>query len=281
MNTFVSDLEQLIGVPVTDIVPLGGGSINQVYRITNNSEYYCIKINLSAPEDFFQSEKLGLETLAASNSIRTPSVIDSGTQHLMLEWIDQDRQSRDQEVRLGRQLATLHNTTSNSFGFTSNNYCGATPQINTQCKNGFEFFALHRIQNQVSLAITKSLLDQNEVKLIDSLIQKIDAFIPAQPASLSHGDLWNGNVVFSGDGPVLIDPAVHYGWAEADLAMTRLFGGFNKYFYDSYHEVRPLEPGFEERAPLYNLYHLLNHLNLFGQGWHSAVMDTVQRFTFK
>jgi fructosamine-3-kinase len=172
----------------------------------------------------------------------------------------------------------MHQINGNYFGFDSDNYCGKTPQVNTPCADGFDFFLKYRLATQIELASDAGLMNKNDITIVESIAQKLNQFIPKQPASLLHGDLWNGNVIYSHSGPALIDPATYYGWAEADLAMTRLFGGFDDTFYHGYQEVRPLEPGFEERAPLYNLYHLLNHLNLFGSGWYDSVMAVARRY---
>ena len=279
MNSSSNEMKSLVGEKISDVVPLAGGSINQVYRLTINNEYYCLKRNDHAPADFFLSEQLGLEALSESCAVKVPNVVKQGPNFLLLQWIDSSSSSISFSEQLGRELAALHKIHRDSFGFDRDNYCGETPQSNTLCDSGYDFFARHRIQHQADLAVGKGLLSKSDLTLIESIGRRLDQFIPEQPASLLHGDLWNGNVIFSASGPVLIDPAVYYGWAEADLAMTRLFGGFDAAFYDSYREVNPVEPGFEERVPLYNLYHLLNHLNLFGSGWYPSVTQVVRRFS--
>lgn len=278
MNPSAKDLKSLIGENVIDVIPISGGSINQVFRVTIDHKYYCLKRNDRAAKDFFHSEQLGLQALSESYAVKTPDVAKRGQNFLLLHWVEPSSPSKFLFAQLGRELATLHKTHHTRFGFETDNYCGETPQINTLCDSGSCFFAKYRIQHQADLAIDNGLLSTKDRIRIESICDRLDQIIPEQPPSLLHGDLWNGNVLFSTSGPVLIDPAVYYGWAEADLAMTRLFGGFDATFYEGYRETRPIEPGFDERVPLYNLYHLLNHLNLFGSGWYPSVMQIVRRF---
>jgi len=275
------DLSELIDSPVSDAIPLGGGSINQVYRITIDDTLFCLKINHHAPPNFFLCEKQGLEALSNSGTVTTPEVVDCGTNYLLLEWLQPSNHSTAQFEQLGRQLAALHEVHAAEFGFADDNYCGETLQVNTPCHNGYTFFVQHRLLRQVKLAQNKGILGPKDVELIDSINCRLEHYIPNQPPSLLHGDLWNGNVIFTDQGPALIDPAAYFGWAEADLAMTKLFGGFSIEFYQSYLESRPMESGFEERVPIYNLYHLLNHLNLFGSAWYPSVMQVARRFAVK
>lgn len=281
MTARPADLTALIDLPVSGATPLGGGSINQVYRITIDDTPFCLKVNHLAPPNFFLCEKQGLEVLANSGTVKTPEVVDCGTKYLLLEWLQPSNPRVAQFEHLGRQLAALHEVRAAKFGFADDNYCGETHQVNTPCHNGYTFFAQHRLLHQVKLAQNKGLLGPKDVELIDSICHRLEHYIPAQPPSLLHGDLWNGNAIFTAEGPALIDPAAYFGWAEADLAMTKLFGGFSSEFYRSYLETRPLEPGFEERIPIYNLYHLLNHLNLFGSTWFPSVMQVARRFAAK
>ena len=281
MTSLPDDLAELIGLEVREAIPLGGGSINQVYRLKIDDSLFCLKVNHHAPAEFFLAEKNGLEILASSGTVRTPQVLDCGANYLLLEWLQPSKGSVSQSEQLGLQLAALHEIHGTEFGFTQDNYCGETLQINTPCESGYVFFAQHRLFHQLKLAQDKDLLNAREVEMIGSINDRLEVLVPAQPPSLLHGDLWNGNVLVTDQGPVLIDPAVYFGWAEADLAMTKLFGGFSNAFYQSYLEARPLESGFEDRVPLYNLYHLLNHLNLFGSGWHASVMQVARHFAIK
>ncbi len=211
--------------------------------------------------DAFAAEADGLEALRPH--IRVPRVLDRGVKDgkafILLEHLDLKR-SGDYAV-LGRMLAALHRQTGPSFGWQRDNYIGSTPQRNGWCDNWAEFWLTRRIRPQLELARRNGFSLEVAYDLKDHR---------SQP-SLLHGDLWSGNAGFTSDGPVVYDPAVYYGDREADLAMTELFGGFPREFYRAYHEAFPLDAGYEKRKHLYNLYHLLNHLNLFGAGYLGQV----------
>ena len=226
----------------------------------------------------FGYEAAGLEELSASGAVSVPRVHVAEKDLLVMSWVVASTPNRTMWESFGEALARMHLVTGERFGFHMDGYCGAGVQRNPWEDDGHVFFLRHRIEPQVRSARDSGLLDGEEARRIDSLMDMLERLIPVQPASLVHGDLWQGNVMFSDDGAVLIDPAAHYGWAEADLAMTRLFGGFDAGFYGSYFETNPVHEKFDERADLYNLYHLLNHLNIFGRGYHSQVMDVVNRF---
>jgi fructosamine-3-kinase len=195
----------------------------------------------------------------------------------LLEYIEAGARREDFWETLGEQLARLHLRTSPRFGFEHNNYIGSTPQINTWEEDGYKFFGEQRLLYQGELA-QKNLLIPNLQSLI-SLIKKLPYLIPPQPASLIHGDLWNGNIHNDEQGaPVLIDPAAHYGWAEAELAMMNLFGNTPEKFFKAYEGIRPLEKGYRERFDLYNLYHLLNHANLFGGSYLASVNAVLKKY---
>jgi fructosamine-3-kinase len=180
---------------------------------------------------------------------------------------------------LGKGLARLHLATAEQFGFDHDNYIGLTPQSNGWTRDGHEFFGRQRLGYQGDLAVRRNLLSSGERARLERLIDRLPELTPSQPASLIHGDLWGGNLIAGPGGePALIDPAAHYGWAEADLAMTALFGGFDPAVYAAYQDCRPLAPGWRERFEIYNLYHLLNHLNLFGGGYHAGVMAVLRRY---
>jgi fructosamine-3-kinase len=173
----------------------------------------------------------------------------------------------------------MHNNTEARFGFFHDNYIGSTPQPNTWTEDGYTFFGERRLIFQARMARRRGLLGETEVKGVERLVSRLVNLVPVQPASLIHGDLWTGNAMTDSSGaPAIIDPAAHYGWAEADLAMTTLFGAFPDEFFRAYQEVRPLEKGFRKRFDLYNLYHLLNHLNLFGTGYLGQVVSILRRY---
>jgi protein-ribulosamine 3-kinase len=198
--------------------------------------------------------------------VRVPKVfshgVEGGQAYLLLEYLD--LQGNGDFAALGRMLATLHRKTATRFGWQRDNYIGATPQANGWCDDWAEFWRERRLRPQFERAGLK-------LEFAEKLLENHRP----QP-SLLHGDLWNGNVGFTPEGPVIFDPAVYYGDREADLAMTELFGGFPREFYQAYRQAWPLPPGYEKRKHLYNLYHLLNHLNLFGGGYLGQVNATLR-----
>lgn len=255
---------------------VSGGSINSAYKYQSAQQPVFVKISAdSNAEKMFAAEVAGLRELAEVQAIRVPQVLLQGRCRegwfLALEWINLGASSRSSEAALGEQLAWQHRRTHDFHGWHIDNTIGSTPQINTRAKGWAEFYADRRLKFQLDLAVRNGagadLADQGY-----RLCEHVPAFFTTyQPAaSLLHGDLWSGNWRCDEEGmPVIFDPAVYYGDRETDIAMTRLFGGFGHAFYAAYQSTWPLDPGFEVRLPLYNLYHVLNHYNLFGGGYLS------------
>lgn len=220
----------------------------------------------------FEAEADGLEELRSAGEIRVPEVLECGVadgrSYIVLERLQLQAPSPETERRFGEQLARLHGHTQDQFGWYRENTIGLTPQINTRCDDWVEFFREHRLRYQLDLAAANGYADEvaapGEI-LMHRLPELFDNYEPA--ASLVHGDLWGGNWGSVGGEPVIFDPAVYYGDRESDIAMTRVFGGFGKAFYDAYESSRPMAPGHEQRILLYQLYHILNHLNLFGSSY--------------
>ncbi len=266
---------------VTHAHPVAGGCINDGHVLgTAGGPRLFLKLNASAPLDMFAREAEGLTALAVEGGPRVPRPLLVGTPYLLLEYLAPEPLEQAYWERLGVRLAHLHAVTQTRFGFPHDNYIGSTPQPNGWLNDGFEFFAERRLRFQGRLARERGLLSQVDVHRLERVAAKLRDLIPEQPASLIHGDLWGGNVIAGPGGQAcLIDPAAHYGWAEADLAMTTLFGRFPDSFYASYEAYRPLAPGFRSRADLYNLYHLLNHLNLFGAGYHQSVEPILAQYS--
>lgn len=238
-----------------------------------------LKMRKDAPPNFFACEARGLAAIAATKTIRVPEVVAGGKDFLLLEFIPLGAMDTSCWLACADALARLHSCSAPHFGFHEDNYCGATPQPNPSCEDGYEFFARARLGHQATLAAARGLLTAGEEAAVHRIGEHLAEWIPVQPPSLLHGDLWAGNICAAQNGtPVLVDPAAHWGWGEVDLAMMELFAAPNRFFLDCYREHRPQAPGWEERVPLYNLYHLLNHLNLFGQQWHSSVLSILQRF---
>jgi fructosamine-3-kinase len=259
---------------------VSGGCINQGTIIeTTSGPTLFLKTNPGAPADMFPREAEGLQALAVPEGPRLPQVFLVEAGFILLEDLQPARRMDGFWELFGRQLAALHAHTSDQYGFEHDNYIGSTPQPNPWTADGYEFFAEHRLRFQAGLAVKKRLLDQHELRQVEVLVGRLRDLIPEQPASLIHGDLWGGNALADQAGaPALIDPAAHFGWSEAELGMTRLFGGFPEAFYRAYQAVRPSPPGLADRLPIYNLYHLLNHLNLFGSGYYSQVKAILNRF---
>lgn len=227
----------------------------------------------------FAREAEGLQALHTEDGPRVPEAYLDGPDFLLLEDLAPAPRRADYWETFGRQLAALHNHTRAQYGFANDNYIGSTPQPNDWLADGFAFFAERRLLYQARLALKNGYFQEREMQAVERLAGRLRELIPAQPASLLHGDLWSGNAMTDGEGkPAIIDPATYYGWAEAELGMTTLFGGFPERFYQAYEEERPLEPGWRKRLDLYNLYHLLNHLNLFGEGYYGSVMGILGRY---
>jgi len=260
--------------------PLGGGCINNVTRLCLDSGHcFILKFQSDPPDDLFTAEATGLKALAAARSLRVPAVIHAETDCLLLEDLGQGAPARDFPERLGRGLAGLHANEQPEFGFTIDTYCGATPQDNTPDADGHDFFANRRLRPLGGLCRERGLLGCAESNRLETVCDRLADWIPRQPAVLIHGDLWSGNIHCDEKGqPALIDPAVYHGWAEAELAMTTLFGRLDPRFYHAYLERAPVEADWEERAPLYNLYHLLNHLYLFGRSYLAPVQRILERY---
>ena len=260
--------------------PVSGGCINNGIRVkTANGLGFFLKTNPNASEDMFACEAQGLKALQVAEGPRIPQTYLAGPDFLLLEDLAPAPKQKDYWRDFGRKLAALHNHTNQRFGFEQDNYIGSTPQPNPWTEDGFEFFAGHRLGYQAQVAARRGLLTSSEENQVAQLAQRLPELVPEQPASLIHGDLWGGNAITGPEGePALIDPAAHYGWAEAELGMTTLFGGFPGEFYQAYEETRPLEKGWQGRLEIYNLYHLLNHLNLFGRGYYGQVMGIVRKY---
>ena len=215
------------------------------------------------PSDRFAAEADGLEALRPH--IRVPKVLERGNGYIALEFLPLE--TTGDWSALGRMLAKLHRQTGQRFGWHRDNYIGRSPQQNGWCDDWLEFWRERRLRFQLEMA------KRNGYALEMPCLGSLENHKP-QP-SLLHGDLWRGNAGFTAQGPVIYDPAVYYGDRETDLAMTELFGGFPREFYRAYDEAFPLPGGYEQRKRLYNLYHLLNHLNIFGGGYLAQVKETL------
>ena len=260
--------------------PVAGGCINHGTLLTTTTgARFFLKTNASAPASMFEREAEGLAALAAApGGPRVPQMHIAGPDYLLLESLAPEAPAPDYWPTLGRKLAHLHLTASNHFGFARDNFIGLTPQPNPRDEDGHVFFAEHRLLHLGRLCLDGGRLGSRSLVRLEKLAARLPELIPQQPASLLHGDLWSGNVIPGPEGEAcLIDPAAHYGWAEADLAMLTLFGSPPAALFAAYEEARPLARGYRERFEVYNLYHLLNHLYLFGGGYAEAVEAVLKR----
>jgi fructosamine-3-kinase len=284
----------LLGAPLRSVHALGGGhGINRA-RATTADGTVLIKWSARwsplndwpAPLD---AEARGLRLLAEAGAIRVPAVLghraarDPHGELLVMEWIAGDaRADRDAAGRrLGERLAALHQSTAARYGLDHHNYCGATPQPNTPRDSWLVFWREERLNHQLRLAVSHGVLPRARRERLERLVSRLDQWIDdayVRP-SLLHGDLWGGNWLVDEHGePVVIDPAAYYGDREAELAMCDLFGGFPASFWRSYDKAWPPAPGRDERRPIYQLYHLLNHLNLFGEAYGAPIDAILRRY---
>ena len=259
----------------------GGGCINQAHTLLGqDGRRFFLKLNGADKADMFAAEAEGLAELAASGAIRVPRAIAHGISEasawLVLEYLALG--GRGSGADLGTRLAALHRTTQGTFGWHRDNTIGATHQPNDPCANWMDFYRVRRLKFQLDLArrngAGRRLLENGE-RLMSDLQAFFSDYVPVP--SLLHGDLWGGNFAYADGEPVLFDPAVYYGDREADLAMTALFGGFPGDFYAAYEEAWPLDPGYGVRKTLYNLYHIINHFNLFGGGYGAQAEEMSAR----
>jgi fructosamine-3-kinase len=285
-------LDELGRGPPVGLTRLGGGCIaDAAVAVFADGSKVFVKRSAALP-GMFEAEAEGLGTLAAARVIRVPRVLEVSAEALVLEMIESAPRGSAFAEDFGRKFAALHRQRGKACGFPRDNFIGATPQPNrpldarwedaaAEDGSGWpEFFLERRLRFQVRLAEQRGdrgelarLLDRAEARVVDLLGAAIEA------PSLLHGDLWGGNCIVDERGEAcLIDPAVYYGHREADLAMTRLFGGFDRAFYAAYEEAAPLPPGHQDRLPIYQLYHVLNHFNLFGGGYQEQGRRILRRY---
>ncbi len=292
-NSLTDALCSLFGreTKIEQTIRISGGDINEAYGLVlTGGKRIFMKSNTMENASLFVAEADGLSAIARTKTIGTPQILGLGTDEdrggysfLLLEFISGRDRVTDYWEDFARQLSDMHHastvglTASGNYGFNADNYIGMRRQINAGYDRWTEFFRDCRLEPQFRDA--ERYFDKEDWKRISRMLDHLDEILiePESP-SLLHGDLWGGNVITGNDGRAwLIDPAVYVGHAEADLAMTELFGGFPRNFYDAYQEVAPLQPDYEHRRDVYNLYHLLNHLNMFGRMYLSEVRSIVRR----
>ncbi|MGD8526339.1 MAG: fructosamine kinase family protein [Thioalkalispiraceae bacterium] len=262
---------------------VGGGCINSAYRISNGRQNYFVKLNSAEQLEMFIAEAEGLQEMASANAIKVPTAVcygsSGGQAYLVMEALDMGGSKPGVMALFGEQLAAMHRYTKDRYGWHRDNTIGSTPQPNDWHHDWLSFWRDRRLGFQLKLAAANGaghgLINKGE-----QLQDNIEVFFPGyQPeASLLHGDLWSGNYSITAQGePVIFDPAVYFGDREADIAMTELFGGFGQEFYAAYNQAWPLDEGYSVRKTFYNLYHILNHFNLFGGGYASQAEGMLDR----
>lgn len=262
---------------------IAAGNRNQGVKLETSEGAFFLKLNFDHELDTLKKEADGLLKLSQSTFLKIPISYGSGRvedyNYLLSEFIPSSRPHPEYWEDLGMGLAHLHLNHQDQFGLEYDNFISSLPQKNHALDNWLDFFIEHRLEPLLGKAYFDRLIPLEFLKKFQTLYPKLESLFPKEKPSLLHGDLWSGNVLCGADGrPCLIDPAIYYGHREMDLAFSRLFGGFDTKFYVAYESILPLEPGFETRIAVYNLYPLLVHLNLFGTAYLPGIEKTLNRF---
>lgn len=277
-------LSILIESSINGVQSVSGGDISSAFVLQTSSKKLFLKINYKTDAfDMFLSEEKALNTIAKTNTIAVPKILAcksyKNLAFILMEYIDAKSPNSKELELFGTQLAKMHQITSVEFGFDSNNYIGSLNQSNKKHVNWNDFYIEERLNPQLELARSKGLLRDSEIPETGLMKTTCLPYFNNIKSSLLHGDLWSGNYLISNSGkPYLIDPATYYGHSEVDIAMSKLFGGFGKAFYDSYYKVISKDNHTELRIELYQLYYLLVHLNLFGGSYFSSVKSILNKF---
>jgi fructosamine-3-kinase len=276
----VQAVESALGSTLVSWDAVSGGDINEAHEARlSDGRVIFIKSNRAAPPTMFEAEARGLAWLGEAKALRVPQVLAQGPDFLVLEHIQPGRRDSKHDEILGHGLADLHRSGAPSFGLDHDNFIGRLPQANQPLPTWAEFYRARRLEPQLRLAVDGGEASPAMRRGFDRLFERLDDLVgPPEPPARLHGDLWGGNAIVDERGlPCLIDPAVHGGHREIDLAMMRLFGGFGPRVFAAYHEAHPLAPEHESRAPLYQLYFLMVHVNLFGGGYVGQVESALRR----
>ena len=284
MEQIIRHISDQIQSEITAFRPVSGGDISSAYLLETQSQKFLLKVNSkSSAKSLFLAEQKGLQAIEDTKTIAVPRVHLvgelGGKAFLLMDFIESRRPNAKDYTHLGRDLAKLHLASSDQFGFSSDNFIGSLPQYNAWHADWAEFYWDERIAPQLELTRKNEALEEKYIPSKDRAIKIfVQLFGEVSPALL-HGDLWGGNYLIAADGtPYLIDPAVCYGHSMMDVAMSRLFGGFDAEFYDSYHQIIPQPEFYGEQIDIYQLYYLLVHLNLFGRSYRSSVVDILERY---
>ncbi|MDM1139083.1 MULTISPECIES: fructosamine kinase family protein [unclassified Empedobacter] len=280
MNEILVRLKQL-NLGIDSIVPMKGGDINDAFRLESFDKKYFLKVNSANNfPHLFKKEARALEAIKKTKTFSVPKVVNVGEagkdfQYLLLEWMETSTPTVVNWENLGKNLAKLHQNTSKQFGWSEDNYIAIVVQPNSLTDSWSEFYAKNRIMPMMKLLQNKQLINSKQIKSAESLCKQLNSIFPEEKPALLHGDFWNGNILANKKGEFsVIDPAIYYGHREMDLAIAKLFGGFDDVFFDAYHENNPLAPNFEERLPIAQLFPLLIHAYLF-EGYYVKDVQTI------
>lgn len=280
MNEILVRLKQL-NLGIDSIVPMKGGDINDAFRLESFDKKYFLKVNSANNfPHLFKKEARALEAIKKTKTFSVPKVVNVGEagkdfQYLLLEWMETSTPTVVNWENLGKNLAKLHQNTSKQFGWSEDNYIAIVVQPNSLTDSWSEFYAKNRIMPMMKLLQNKQLINSKQIKSAENLCKQLNSIFPEEKPALLHGDFWNGNILANKKGEFsVIDPAIYYGHREMDLAIAKLFGGFDDVFFDAYHENNPLAPNFEERLPIAQLFPLLIHAYLF-EGYYVKDVQTI------
>lgn len=263
---------------------VSGGSINDAYKLETATDHFFVKRNARDKyPGMFEVEAKGLELLRKHSDLEIPRPVlqtdADGQSYLVLTWLEEAGGGAEKDFEFGKKLAGMHRVSNDRFGLDHDNYMGSLVQTNTPKDSWAEFFVEQRLAPQVKLARDAGLLSAGDVRKFERFYAEAARIFPEEPPALIHGDLWGGNFMHTTKGTSVFDPAVAFAHREQDIAMTQLFGGFNRAFYEGYEEEYPLNPGWRERLDAANVYPLLIHVNLFGGGYLAQTQSVISRFT--
>ena len=281
---FFTEIEKYFEGDILKYTPVSGGDINEAFKIETKEKDYFVKTNtIPNALDMFGKEAKGLSVLSKVVSVPEILCVDeiAGTAFLLLEFIKNEIRTSSSTFweKFGLSIASLHQTSNSKFGLEHSNYIGRLSQSNSEHDKWSDFYTNERLMPQAKLAVDSGRMGISDLKKLNSLCNRLDEICPIEPPALIHGDLWSGNFLCGkGNRPVLIDPSISFSHREMDIAMSRLFGGFDKLFYKVYQGIFPLQPNYEKREEIYQLYYLLVHVNLFGGSYIQSVRNILKRF---
>lgn len=284
MKNIIKHISEKINSNIVHYQSVAGGDISFAYLLETKTQRFFLKVNSkSFAKKMFEEEEKGLLAIENTNTIAVPHVhlVDEleGKSFLLMDFVESRRPNGKDYKHLGRDLAKLHSTKSENFGFSSDNFIGSLPQSNRLHADWAEFYWNERIAPQFQLARKNKSLEENFIPAKEDALNVFNQIFGEVEPMLLHGDLWGGNYLISTNGtPYLIDPAVYYGHSMVDIAMSRLFGGFDTEFYEAYHAVIPQSVYYQEQIEIYQLYYLLVHLNLFGRSYRGSVVNILERY---